>query len=52
MSDESSKSENNRIIYENNEICVAHSFVTFTEGSKQAILFVYTIKEGRITKRW
>ena len=37
MSDRSPKLENNRIIYENNEISVAHSFVALTEGSKQAI---------------
>ena len=42
MSDESPKSENNRIIYENNEIGVAHSFVTFTYSSKQPVLVVYT----------
>ena len=50
MSDESPKSENNRIIYENDEIGVAHSFVTFTDGSKQAVLVVYTIKDGKIIR--
>jgi len=50
MSDDSPKSENNRIIYENDEIGVAHSFVTFTDGSKQAVLVVYTIKNGRIIR--
>ena len=50
MSDESPKSENNRIIYENDEIGVAHSFVTFSDGSKQAVLVIYTIKDGRITR--
>ena len=50
MSDESPKSENNRIIYENDEIGVAHSFVTFADGSKQAVLVVYTIKNGRIIR--
>ncbi len=50
MSDESPKSENNRIIYENEEIGVAHSFVSFTDGSKQAVLVVYTIKNGRIIR--
>ena len=44
------KSENNRIIYENDEIGVAHSFVTFTDGSKQAVLVVYTIKDGKIIR--
>tara|TARA_B100001059_G_scaffold62848_1_gene58769 strand:- start:91 stop:417 length:327 start_codon:yes stop_codon:yes gene_type:complete len=50
MSEEAPKSENNRIIYENEEIGVAHSFVTFTDGSKQAVLVVYTIKKGRIVR--
>ena len=50
MSDESPKSENNRIIYENEEIGVVHSFVSFTDGSKQAVLVVYTIKNGRIIR--
>tara|TARA_Y100000590_G_C15503792_1_gene932681 strand:+ start:669 stop:989 length:321 start_codon:yes stop_codon:yes gene_type:complete len=50
MSDDAPKSEKNRIIYENNEIGVAHSFVTFKDGSKQAVLVVYTIKDGKITR--
>jgi len=50
MSDESPISESNRIIYENDEVGVAHSFVTFTDGSKQAVLVVYTIKNGRIIR--
>ena len=50
MSDESPKSENNRIIYENDEIGVAHSFVTFTDDSQQAVLVVYTIKNGKIIR--
>ena len=48
MSDDAPTSENNRIIYENDEIGVAHSFVTFKDGSKQAVMVVYTIKDGRI----
>ena len=50
MSDDSPKSENNRIIYENEEIGVAHSFVTFTDGSRQAVLVVYVIKNGKIIR--
>ena len=50
MSEEAPKSENNRIIYENEEIGVAHSFFTFTDGSKQSVLIVYTIKNGRIIR--
>ena len=50
MSDEAPKTVNQRIIYENNEIGVAHSFVTFKDGSKQAVLVVYIIKDGKIIR--
>tara|TARA_B100001123_G_C14989661_1_gene899046 strand:+ start:375 stop:698 length:324 start_codon:yes stop_codon:yes gene_type:complete len=50
MSDDAPKSEKNRIIYENDEIGVAHSFVTFKDGSKQAVLIVYTFKDGKIIR--
>ena len=50
MSNDAPISENNRIIYENDEIGVVHSFVTFTDGSKQSVLVVYTIKGGRIIR--
>ena len=50
MSNDAPISENNRIIYENDQIGVAHSFVTFTDGSKQAVLVVYVIKDGKIIR--
>ena len=50
MSEDAPKSDKNRIIYENDEIGVAHSFVTFTDGSKQAVLVVYNIKDGKIIR--
>ena len=50
MSDDAPKTENQRIIYENDEIGVAHSFVTFKDGSKQAVLVVYIIKNGKIIR--
>ena len=50
MSEDAPKSEKNRIIYENDEIGVAHSFVTFKDGSKQAVLIVYTIRDGKIIR--
>ena len=50
MSDEAPKTESQRIIYENNEIGVAHFFVTFKDGSRQAVLAVYIIKEGKIIR--
>ena len=50
MSDDAPISENNRIIYENDEIGVAHGFVTFKDGSRQAVMVVYTIIDGRIIR--
>ena len=50
MSDDAPKTEKQRIIYENDEIGVAHSFVNFTDGSKQAVLAVYIIKDGKIIR--
>ena len=37
-----------RIIYENDEIGVEHSFVTFKDGNTQAVMAVYTFKDGKI----
>ena len=50
MSDDAPTSENNRIIYENDEIGVAHYFISFKDGSRQAVLVVYTIKDGKIIR--
>ena len=45
ISPDAPKSENARIIYENDEIGVAHYFVSFKDGSRQAVLVVYIIKD-------
>ena len=50
ISPDAPKSENARIIYENDEIGVAHYFVSFKDGSRQALLVVYTIKDGKIIR--
>ena len=50
MSDEAPETERQRIIYENDEIGVAHFFVTFKDGLKQAVLAVYIIKDGKIIR--
>ena len=50
ISPDAPKSENARIIYENDEIGVAHFFVSFKDGSRQAVLVVYTIKDGKIIR--
>ena len=50
ISPDAPKSENARIIYENDAIGVAHYFVSFKDGSRQAVLVVYIIKDGKIIR--
>ena len=50
MSGEGPKTESQRIIYENDEIGVGHFFVFFKDGSRQAVLAVYIIKDGKIIR--
>ena len=40
--------KNVRILYENDEIGVRHSFVTFKDGNTQAVMAVYMFKDGKI----
>tara|TARA_Y100000741_G_scaffold312996_1_gene257777 strand:+ start:182 stop:502 length:321 start_codon:yes stop_codon:yes gene_type:complete len=47
MSDDINR-ENVRIIYENDEIGIEHSFVTFNDGNTQAVMAVFTFKDGKI----
>ena len=44
MSDDINR-EKVRILYENDEIGVEHSFVTFSDGNKQAVMAVFKIKD-------
>ena len=37
-----------RIIYENNEVGVNHSFVKFNDGNVEAVMAVYKYKDGKI----
>ena len=50
ISDEGPKTEGQRIIYENDEIGVVHFFVSFKDDSRQAVLAVYNIKDGKIIR--
>ena len=50
ISPDAPKTENTRIIYENDEIGVAHFFVSFKDDSRQAVLVVYIIKDGKIIR--
>ena len=47
MSDDINR-EKVRIIYENDEIGIEHSFATFSDGNKQAVMAVFTFKDGKI----
>ena len=47
MSDDINR-ENVRIIYENDDIGIEHSFVTFNDGNTQAVMAVFTFKDGKI----
>ena len=50
ISKDAPKTESCRIIYENDEIGVAHYFISFKDGSRQAVLVVYIIKDGKIIR--
>ena len=50
ISPDAPKTESCRIIYENNEIGVVHYFISFKDGSRQAVLVVYIIKDGKIIR--
>ena len=50
MGNEAPKTDSQRIIYENDEIGVAHYFISFKDGSRQAVLVVYIIKDGKIIR--
>jgi ketosteroid isomerase-like protein len=50
ISPDAPKTESCRIIYENDEIGVAHYFISFKNGSRQAVLVVYIIKDGKIIR--
>jgi len=40
--------EKDRIVYENDDVGVHHSFVTFNDGNKEAVMAVYKYKDGKI----
>jgi hypothetical protein len=41
-------SDKDRIVYENDEIAVHHSFVTFNDGNTQAVMSVFKLENGKI----
>ena len=41
---------NFRVIYENDEIGVAHRFNAYPDGSKEALISVHTLRDGQVTR--
>jgi hypothetical protein len=41
---------NQRCIYENEEIMVEHSFMTFPDGTSEAVMVVNLLKDGKIIR--
>ena len=50
MREEKLKFEENRCIYENDDILVMHSIGYFPDGTKEAIMAVHTLSNGKIVK--
>ena len=40
--------DKSRVVYENNEIGIHHSLVTFNDGNVEAVMAVYRYKSGKI----
>ena len=39
-----------RLIYENDDIAVMHSFNTYPDNTKEAVIVVHMLKDGKITR--
>ena len=37
-----------RVVYENDDVGIHHSFVTFDDGNVEAVMAVYKFKDGKI----
>ena len=42
------KRNNVRILFENDEVGFEHSFVTFDDGNKEAVMSFFKFKDGKI----
>ena len=40
--------DKSRVVYENNEVGIHHSIVTFNDGNIEAVMAVYKYKDGKI----
>lgn len=48
MTNESIKINNPRCLYENEDVVVEHSVIDFPDGSREALLSFYELKDGKI----
>ena len=48
MGNEKFINESSRCVYENDEIGIHHSIVTFNDGNVEAVMAVYKYKDGKI----
>ena len=48
MSSSSLKIQNQRCIYENDDIMVSHSIMDFPDGTREAVMVVHKLKEGKV----
>ena len=42
------KAENDRILFENNEVGFEDAMVTFNDGNKEAVMSYYKFKDGKV----
>ena len=47
---DSFRRENVRCIYENDDILISHSFVSFPDGTTEAVLVCFTLSDGKIIR--
>ena len=50
LSNEAVVNHESRCIYENDEILVEHSVMSFPDGTREAIIGVHTIQDGKIIR--
>ena len=50
MSNEKFVNESSRCVYENDEILVSHDFMSYPDGTREAVMGVAKLKDGQIIR--
>ena len=50
MASEAVQEHSRRCVYENDDVLVIHSFMDFADNSSEAVLVVYTKKDGKLIR--